>query len=207
MREFNCEDNATYVPGQKKITPTGTIEITENGTFDVAQYASADVNVSGGGGANAVSGTFLVEGSETTMQIKIPYTGDGYPIACLIFPVGGFGRYEYDSARDAYGLLLYSMTKYMQDTVPDYGVFYENQNRGSAFYMTMPSDSPNYNLATKSFSPIINGRYSRDTQPSERENAVVFSSADTMLVYVRQGTRKNGFIKGLEYGYVVLYSE
>lgn len=32
------------------ITPTGTVNITQNGTVDVTQYASAVVNVSGGGG-------------------------------------------------------------------------------------------------------------------------------------------------------------
>lgn len=34
------------------ITPTGTISITQNGTVDVTQYASANVNVSGGGGSS-----------------------------------------------------------------------------------------------------------------------------------------------------------
>ncbi len=34
-------------------TPTGKIEITENGTFDVTQFASALVNVEGGGGGGS----------------------------------------------------------------------------------------------------------------------------------------------------------
>ena len=46
-----------YANGQKLvgtasggITPSGTIQITQNGQVDVTQYATADVNVSGGGG-------------------------------------------------------------------------------------------------------------------------------------------------------------
>lgn len=43
-------DGTQWVASGGGVTPTGTIEITENGTVDVTQYASANVNVSGGGG-------------------------------------------------------------------------------------------------------------------------------------------------------------
>jgi len=59
----------TYTPAQFEaaidaiptggITPTGTINITENGDHDVTNYATASVNISGGGGVSVLSGTDL----------------------------------------------------------------------------------------------------------------------------------------------------
>lgn len=53
------------------ITPTGTISITENGTYDVTDYASAEVNVSGG---SSVSLTYA--GFYGVANGKIYYTDE-----------------------------------------------------------------------------------------------------------------------------------
>lgn len=53
------------VNGSEIVTPSGKITITENGTdIDIAQYATADVNVEGGGG----SWQTVYEGSVTTAE-------------------------------------------------------------------------------------------------------------------------------------------
>lgn len=86
----------TYTPAQMAtaiediptgITPAGQIEITENGTVDVAAFASALVNVAGGGGAsNVVTGEFTTPGTGSgTFELPVDYSGDGYPVVIVIF--------------------------------------------------------------------------------------------------------------------------
>ena len=51
LQSVDGELDSLKVNGSEVVTPSGKITITENGTdIDIAQYATADVNVEGGGG-------------------------------------------------------------------------------------------------------------------------------------------------------------
>lgn len=68
----------------------GSKEITENGTVDVTNLAQIVVNVAGGGASNVVIGSFTT-GTATgaTGSISVPYTGNGFPLAAMVFVKGG----------------------------------------------------------------------------------------------------------------------
>lgn len=64
----DAEPTSAEAPGG--VTPTGTITITENDTYDVTNYASAEVNVSGGSSDFSTATVTIVGGSST---IQDPY--------------------------------------------------------------------------------------------------------------------------------------
>lgn len=60
------------------ITPTGALNISTNGTYDVTNYASAVVNVSGGGTPSATRHTLYFEYEDETTETEYAYYDDSF---------------------------------------------------------------------------------------------------------------------------------
>lgn len=84
---------------QGGVTPTGTINISENGTFDVTQYATADVNVQGGGGLPSwiKYGEFELESDNTGTPIPISVDFGAMPSA-IVFQWKDWGNFPQENA-------------------------------------------------------------------------------------------------------------
>lgn len=185
------------------LEPQGTLNITTNGTHNVSSYASALVNVSGGGSSNVVTGTFTTSASGSGTA-SLQYTGNGYPVFCTVEVTGGINNPAVTDWYDAihrYAVGWLCMTKREQEVAPDYSSFSSN-NYGVTLtrYKSSTSSSTSYSYGSS------NSAQSYYVVAEETSSGcVAFSNKNTMQYQV-SGT-SYGLMPSLSYTYTVIYSE
>ena len=105
LRDILSAVQALPDAGSGGITPSGTIEITENGTHDVTAYASAEVNVDSGGGA------------------EVYYSGMGQMYTPHMVIPNGSMRYVRDHFQNAVHLVSFIQQYGTPASDSDYGLF------------------------------------------------------------------------------------
>ena len=161
---------------------------------------------SGGGGAsNIVEGTFTTGSSAGAHSISLPYTGNGYPIACMVFIATG----AYDSSNTAwynsvqrYAVGQWTMHKAVQDTAPTYTTSgTANQGVTTAIYKNSTS-SPNTYARGGGMNTNV---YSSSNAANSAPTCVRLKSGNVLSYYVN--TSSYGLLPNMEYKYIVIYSE
>lgn len=184
-------------------TVSGSVEITANGSYDVTGYAFADVSVS----QNTVTGTFT--GTEQgAMDINVPYSGNGYPIAIMIYP--SEGPYNSETG-DFYNLVQqYACASFMaikrQATIaPTYtgnpavinGAVYYQYRKNSATSATSYSGTGGDNNNT-----FLN----TDAMSNNSSGIVRIRSPKKISVFIATSSSSYGFAANIEYTYRIIYS-
>lgn len=200
----------TAVQNIQTASPTLTQKIiTANGVYNAVDdnvdgYSSVSVSVPV---VPFVSGTFTGQESQkgTAIQISIPYTGSGYPIAIMVYPSDGAGNpdSEFSSLVQKYAIGFWCATKSIPDVSPIYSSYNVSENKGVvlAFYKISDSDAASYSSSYGN-----NGQlYGMGTAEAGRGTPVRFSNANTMTVFIADTSY--GFKDEIEYTYHIIYSE
>lgn len=159
--------------------------------------------------ANTVTGTFEFDSTAkgTAQDISLPYSGNGYPISVMVFPSDG----SYNPSADIYtrvqqyGCLFYTMNKSRQSgnyAAPTYSA--SNYSDYGFVHARIKSDSATattYGNSTASQAKV----YANTAASASATLILKFNSKTQMSVFVADSSY--GFFDGIEYRYVILYSE
>lgn len=153
-----------------------------------------------GGASNLVKGTFTGTTTGAAMDVNIPYTGNGYPIALIIFPTEGPQNTQsgtFGNLVQRYAMAMYAGVKYMTDSPPSYDSNASiNLMRCNSYQKSSASNPSSYTSAgyTTTYNDINAGA----------GTPVQIRSKTVMSVYIASDSY--GFVAYIEYTYIIVYS-
>lgn len=183
------------------------LSVTENGTYTapsgVDGYSPVTVDVAGG--SNFVTGSFTTPDTNGNMTINVPYTGNGFPIVCVVWPENGsWNRDDTDwySRLQKHSVGAVALIK-NDTTAPTYSGNGYN-NRATGFGMRKTSDSSATSV-TSDFRADCTAFQIYDPGEAGAWDCVHFYSNNIFKVHA--STTSIGLVCGITYRYLVLYSE
>lgn len=163
---------------------------------------------SGGGASNVVTGTFTGTTTGAAMDVPLNYSGNGYPIAAMIYVTGGSYNSKSSNSATWYSLVQrqavgqWTMSKSNQSTIPTYGgTGVTNYGVITSIYKSSSSDATSYSR-TSAMDAMACG----STNPNANATGCArFTSAKNLMVFI--ASNSYGFAANIEYTYYVIYSE
>lgn len=186
------------------------LSITQNGTYTasggVDGYSPVTVNVSGGA-SNFVMGEFNTGATKgTAKEISLAYTGNGYPIAAMVWVKGG----AYNSSNTAwynkvqrYAVGQFTITKSVTGTAPTHT---ETRPADAAVITCLYKNSTSSATQYSRTSGMDATTYctSSNTATGGSATVVRFPTNKKMSVYV--ASTSYGLLDNLDYSYIVVFS-
>lgn len=175
--------------------------------FDIAVASKLAGGGGGGGASNIVTGTFKMTDTEGSANIDIPYTGNGYPILAVFYPVGGMkANTDWLALTQANAVGFFVALKDDMSNAPDYSSDDgKNYAWTAARYKASVGDPSNIALEQRGDSY----RVYRDSRAwSGIANCVYIRKKDQLAINFTDGRNSTkGFARSIEYAYIIVYSE
>ena len=173
--------------------------------YTAAGVRTQGTNSGGGGGAsNFVTGTFTTPSSAGASTLTIPYTGSGYPIACIVVVEGGayVSGTDWYSSMQRYAVGQWTMTKSVFSSSPTFTTS-GSQNQGviTAIYKNSTSSSTSYTRT----SAMNTNTFSSSNATNAAATCVRFKSKTSISYYTN--TSSYGLLPDTTYRYFIVYSE
>lgn len=201
---------ADYLVTDTELTSIANAIRTKGGTSASLSFptefisAINSIPTGGGGASNLVTGTFTTGSSAGYTNISTGYTGNGYPIACMVFVEGGAyvsGTTWYTTVQ-RYAVGFWSMSKANQSTTPSYTTS-GSQNQGviTAIYKSSTSSSTSYSRT----SAMTTNVFSSNNASNSAANTIKLKSGNVLSYYTN--TSSYGLMPNITYRYFIVYSE